>query len=100
MKVKLTDVIEHIECANESSKSYLNKNTGEILLIPEEVDMYIESDLFYEDDLPDWEKQIVPIAKDITQNPDNFISLQDQFDIHEYNIMEKFTLSINDKKLR
>ena len=65
MKVKLEDVIEQIEFANESNKTYLNKSTGEIHLIPEEVDMYIRNEVFDENDLPDWEKEIIPIAKDI-----------------------------------
>ena len=100
MKVKLEDVIEQIELANESNRTYLNKSTGEIHLIPEEVDMYIENEVFDEDDLPDWEKEIVPIAKDILENPENYIPFPDKFDINEYEIMERFTLSLSDDKIR
>ena len=100
MKVKLEDVIERIEFANESNKSYLNKSTSEIHLIPEEVDMYIESELFDEEDLPDWEKEIVPIAKDILENPENYIPFPDQFDINGYEIMERFVLSLTNNELR
>jgi len=100
MKVKLEDVIEQIELANESNRTYLNKSTGEIHLIPEEVDMYIENEVFDEDDLPDWEKEIVPIAKDILENPENYIPFPDKYDINEYEIMERFTLSLTDDKMR
>ena len=100
MKVKLEDVIEQIEFANESNKTYLNKSTGEIHLIPEEVDMYIRNEVFDENDLPDWEKEIIPIAKDILENPENYIPFPDQFDINGYEIMERFVLSLTDDKMR
>lgn len=45
-------------------------------------------------------KEIIPIAKDIMQNPENYIPFPDQFDIHEYEIMERFCLSLNDENLR
>jgi len=99
MKIKLDDVIEQVELANESSNSYFNKATGEIHQISDEVEMYAEEDL--EDDfIPEWEKEIIPIAKDIKENPDNYIPFPTQFDIHEYSIMEKFCLSLVNEDLR
>ncbi|GBD86964.1 hypothetical protein BMS3Abin03_00889 [bacterium BMS3Abin03] len=100
VKVKLEDVIEQIEFASESSKSFLNLNTGEIHVIPEEVEIYAEEDIEDEDFIPDWEKEIIPVAKDIQKNPDNYIRFPDQYDIHEYSIMESFSLSLSDEKLR
>lgn len=100
LKVKLEDVIEQLEFANDLSKSYFNKKTGEIHFIPEEVEMHIDSEVFDENDLPGWEKEIVPVAKDILQNPGNYIIFPSQFDIHEYEIMERFCLSFDDEELR
>ena len=99
MRVKLEDIIEQIELANEESKSYLNKSTGEIHLIPDEVESYLEEDSD-EDDLPEWEIEIIPIAKDILANSNNYIQFPNKFDINEYSIMEKFSLSITEEKLR
>ena len=94
MKIKLDDLIEQIEFANESNKSYFNKMTGEIHLIPEEVERFAESNIEDDDFIPEWEKEIIPISKNIQQNPDNYIQLPDQFYIDEYSIMERFCLSI------
>ncbi len=99
-KVKLEDVIEQLQLSNEETKSYLNKSTGEIHLIPDEVENYIEEEGSDEYDLPDWEIEIIPIAKDILANPNNYIQLPNQFDINEYSIMEKFSLSLAEEKLR
>lgn len=56
-KIKLEDVIQQVEFANNSNKSFFNKKTGEIHLIPEEAEMYIDSEVFDENDLPEWEKK-------------------------------------------
>ncbi len=100
MKIKLDDLIEHIEFANESNQSYFNKMTGEIHLIPEEVERYAEQNIEEDDFIPEWEKEIIPILKNIQQNPDNYIPLPDQFYIDEYSIMERFCLSLQDENLR
>jgi len=48
--------------------------------------------VFDEEDLPDWEKEIIPVYKDINQNPENYIQFPNQFYINEYSIMERFSL--------
>lgn len=100
IKIKLEDVIEQIEFANESNKSFFNKKSGEIHLIPEEVESYVEQDIEDDDFIPEWEKEIIPIARDIQINPDDYIQLPEQFDINEYEIMERFCLSLQDENLR
>lgn len=100
VKVKLEDVIEQIIFANDSSKSFLNNKTGEIHLIPEEVSRYAEQDIEDDEFIPEWEKEIIPIAKDIQINPENYIRFPDQFDVHEYSIMESFSLSLSDEEIR
>lgn len=100
MKVKLEDIIEQFELASESNQSYLSKLTGEIHLIPEEVELYVDNEEFDEENLPDWEKEIIPIYKDIKNNPQNYIQFPDQFYINEYSIMESFSLSLSNEHLR
>ena len=99
-KVNLEDIIEQFELASESNKSYLNRNTGEIHLIPEEVEMYFDNEEFDENDFPEWEKEIIKIEKDIQENPENYIQFPDQYEINVYSIMENFSLSITNEKIR
>lgn len=100
IKVKLEDVIEQLELANDLNKSFLNKATGEIYVIPEEVETYAGNNEFDENDLPEWENELIPVARDIKENPENYIAFPDQFEIDEYHIMERFSLSLKDGKLR
>lgn len=72
MKVKLRDIVEAMEMANESARSFLDLQTGEI------------ETLF--DDLVDDEEQ-----EEISERLDEhgIVRLQEQYDIHEYHIMVK-----------
>jgi len=99
-KVKLYDVIEQLEFSSESNKSFFNKRTDEIHLIPEELERYAEQNNDDEDFISEWEKELIPIIKDIQQNPSDYIQFPDQFYINEYTIMERFCLSLNDEALR
>jgi len=99
-RVKLEDVIEQLEFTSESIKSFFNKKTGEIHLIPEEVESYAEQNIEDDDLIPEWEKELIPISKDILNNPDDYIPFPGQFYINEYSIMERFCLNLNDEELR
>ena len=98
LKVKLEDIIEGSEFQSDFSHSYIDKKSGKIHTISEEEFSYAEDDEELSD-LPDWQKENVDIAKEILET-DNYISLPDKFDLSEYNLMEKFSLSITDESIR
>jgi hypothetical protein len=97
LKVKLNDIIEAMESQSDETNAYLNKKTGMVELIADEYINAAEENLPREDD-PQWFREIVQVAKQILEM-DDFISLPSLFDINEYTIMEKFSLSIPDSKL-
>lgn len=100
MKVKLDDLVEHFEVINELHTCYLNRTTGQFHLIPEEVESYVYSEELVKDELPEWEKEFVPIYKDIVANPDEYIKLPDRFYINIYSVVERFILSLRDVNIR
>lgn len=99
-KLKIEDVVEQLEFASESNKSFFNKKTDEIHLIPEEVERYAEQNIEDDDLIPEWEKEIIPIVKDIKKKPDDYIQFPAQFYVNEYSIMVRFCLNIDDEELR
>lgn len=80
LPVKLNDVIEALDAAGEEHAHYLDKRTGEIVLITND-----EMEAAEEDELisgyPLWQ------------------SLPGQFETHEYKIMEDFCLEFEDRKI-
>ena len=73
MKVKLRDIVEAMEMANESARSFLDLQTGEI-------------ETLFDDPLDDEEQE--EISERLDEH--GFVRLPEQYDIHEYHIMEEF----------
>ena len=73
MKVKLRDIVEAMEMANESARSFLDLQTGEI-------------ETLFDDPLDDEEQE--EISERLDEH--GLVRLPKQYDIHEYHIMEEF----------
>lgn len=94
--IKLNDVVEALDSAMEEHSYYLDKRTGEIILLTsEELQAAKEDELISE--YPDWQRESVLKAREVFSDPDEFVPLPDQFDIHEYQMMESFCLAFEDR---
>ena len=96
--VNLGDIIDGIEFNSDVNQSYINKNTGKVVTISDEVFSYVDDEEIM-DELPDWQKEEVETTKEILYTED-YISLPDKFDVDEYRLMERFCLSVSDEGLR
>ncbi|MDQ0257040.1 hypothetical protein J2S74_004485 [Evansella vedderi] len=95
MKVKLENILEGMELQSEENNAYLNLETGEIVYVSREALLMAEDGEEYEH-LPDWQQDEVQVAYDIVENFDKYDSLPTSFDIHEYDMMERFCYSLSD----
>ena len=98
IRVKLNDIIEGLEFQSDERHSFLDKRTGEVVSISDEEMQAAEDDEPIED-FPDWQQDLVRIAKEIVDETRDYIDLPTKFDIDEYRIMEKFCLSLNDSEM-
>ena len=98
LRVKLDEIIEGLECQSDESSSFFDKTTGKVVLISD-YEMRAAEDEDPIEDFPDWEKDLVRSAKELVYESGNYIYLPTKFDIHEYIIMEKFCLSLNDSEM-
>src|SRR6056297_131309 len=98
LTVKLEDVMEAVELHSFESNYYYSKKDGKVYFITED-ELRAADD--YEDieDFPDLQQDNIKIAEDILWSFD-YIKLPDNFDINDYEIMEDFCLSLEDKNLR
>jgi hypothetical protein len=98
LTVKLNEIIEAIELQPDESTSYLNCKTGEILTITEEDFNAAENEDLLEE-YPEWQHDSIKQARLFLENEEDFISLPTKYDIHEYQIIERFSLNIKDKEI-
>lgn len=99
MKVKLEQIIEGMEMQSEEHRSYLNRETGEVVYVSQEALRIAEDD---EDDehLPEWQQEEIETAIDIVETFGKYEPLPSSFDINEYEMIEAFSFSVSDDKKR
>jgi hypothetical protein len=98
VRVKLDDIIEGLESQSDESSSFLDKRNGEVVLMTDYAMRAAEENEPFED-VPDWEKELVSIAKEILADTGDYIQLPTKYDIDEYSIMENFCMSLERKEI-
>jgi hypothetical protein len=98
VQVKLQDILEGMDFQSDEHSSFLNLTTGEVVSITDEELRAAENDAPLED-FPEWQHDAIRIAGEIL-GTDHYLPLPDRFEIHEYQIMERFCLSIDDEDVR
>jgi hypothetical protein len=98
VQVKLKDIVEGLEFLTDEGTSYLNTTTGEVVYVTTEELRAAEEEQPLED-FPEWQHDAIHLAKDIVET-DHYLQVPDRFEIHEYSIMERFCLSVDNDDLR
>jgi len=93
VSVSVLEVVEALELASDQMSSYVNTSTGEVRTVTHE-DLQLAED---EDDpsAPDWQREAVEDARAVIDS-DEWVELPSKFDIHEWEIMDRFALSLSD----
>ena len=100
-EVKLDVIIEALETADDSISSYLDVETGEVHSITEEEFDFAEDPETDVEELPDWEREAVKLARSIQQQEGKrYLALPSKFDVHEWAIMERFSMTLRDAQIR
>jgi hypothetical protein len=97
-RVKLSDIIDGLESQSDDSASFLNVRTGEVVLMTDYAMLAAEDDEPLED-VPDWERDLVTIAREIIAETGQYIQLPTKYDIDEYGMMENFCMSLDKREI-
>ena len=81
---------------------YLDKETGEVIFLLEEISRYVEEeDENLRKELLDWQKKDIKVAQDILfKNPDRYIYIPEGSPCNGYDLMVEFAETIEDDLLR
>jgi len=100
-EVELDVIIEALEMADDSISSYLDVETGEVHSITEEEFDLAEDAQTAMEDLPNWQREAVMLARSIqTQEGKRYMALPDKFDVHEWAMMDRFSMTMRDAQMR
>jgi hypothetical protein len=100
-EVKLDVIIEALELADDSISSYLDVETGEVRSITEEEFDLAEDPQTGIEDLPNWQREAVELARSIReQQGKRYLALPGKFDVHQWAIMDRFSGTLRDEQTR
>lgn len=95
--ISLRDIISALEVASDECTSYLDPETGEIILVTEDERAMAEDNCWEE--APAWQRELMPKIRAALEG-DRWLELPDSFDIHEWSIMEQFSRARNVERIR
>jgi len=95
--ISLSEIISALEDASDDSTSYLDPETGEIILVAEEERALAEDNPAEE--ISAWQRELMPKIR-AALDGDRWLELPDRFDIHEWSIMERFSRAQNSQRIR
>jgi hypothetical protein len=100
-EVELDVIIEALEMADDSISSYLDVETGEVHSITEEEFDLAEDPQTAIEDLPNWQREAVTLARSIQkQDGKRYMALPDKFDVQEWAMMDRFSMTLRDAQMR
>jgi hypothetical protein len=97
LPVSLSGVAGELTLLNDELRAYLNRQTGETIILGyEQLAAVEEADP--DRDLADWEAEDLAQATEVAES-DDWLELPSAFDIHEYATMQRFCESVQDAAL-
>jgi hypothetical protein len=91
--VSLQDVASAIDMPNQEWESFLDPDSGEIIIVTGDDRSALEDP--EPDLLPDWQREILPKIRKVVES-DSCLLLPTSFEIHEWSIMECFCRTVSD----
>jgi len=94
--VSLYDFVGEMQMLSDERHAYLNKVTGKLITISD--DDFAMAEIEEDDEFSEWQDEFVQAAKEVLSS-DNYLKIPSKFDIHEYEIMERFSLYFPEEKV-
>ncbi len=97
-KVLLKDIVDALEMQFDEQPSFLDLDSGQVEVVSRDLLSQVEdADENEEPELPEWQKGEWEICKKIVTT-DRFVRLPDQFEVHEWGIMEEFIEAVESER--
>lgn len=100
LRVDLEEIAMAMEMQMSENESYLDTETGEVVMIPHELQGEDVFDEEYVEGLPEWEQDLVPLAREVLQGSERYASIPTAPSYEEYDLMVEFAGSVSDPRLR
>ena len=87
--VSLKEVVDALDLPDDWS-TYVDAQTGEVITISGEAAELAEDEDLDGEEIPEWQTDQIEDARKV-RNSDRYLRLPDKFDVHEWDIMRRFS---------
>lgn len=91
---KLADIVDGMEMQNEFCSAYFDRETGRIEIVTEDDGALLDLSSDERDDSDQERFELMQAIENDTA--DRYVPLPDRFEIHEWEMMKRFALSLDD----
>jgi hypothetical protein len=99
-KVKLNDIVDALESAGDEHTFWLDRETGEVRMLTDQVMDYAEDDTA-PDEIPEKMREAVEVARQIQDDTERrYLELPGKIDIHDWDIMDCFASTVKDERVQ
>lgn len=99
-KVEIAEIAEAMEIDRVTNEYFLDRDTGEVVIVPEEIHFAISTDTLDQDDMTDWERDFMAIARAIEEDTGRYVWIPGVEAREIYELMLDFASSREDEDLR
>jgi hypothetical protein len=96
--VSLRDFVDEMQTLSNEVRAYVSQSTGEVISVTNDEFSIVEENNGDWSEYDKLEQEFFQKVEKIVSS-DEFLELPNQYEIHEYEIMERFCLSIADEKV-
>jgi len=96
--VSLRDFVDEMQTLSNEIRAYVSQSTGEVISVTNDEFSIVEEKNGDWSEYDKLEQEFFQKVEKIVSS-DEYLELPNQYEIHEYEIMERFCLSISDEKV-
>ena len=92
--IKLEELVEALDACGEMSELFVNRRSGELVLLGEEEIMAAEGG-DDPDNFPEWQREAIDKANEVLDS-DDYVEMNAAHDVDSYDLMRDFCNSVDD----
>lgn len=97
--VKLSDIVDGMECAGDETRVYLDRREGKVVVLPDSWGWHGDEIDDGETTRSEWEREMRDLARAIREDDvGRFVALPDRFEINEWDMMRDFAVRVEDER--
>ncbi len=100
LRIDIAEIASAMENDRSSNEFCLDTNTGEVVVVPDDLISTVSSDEVDEEQMPEWERELLPVARALEDGSNRYACIPEVDSYEIYELMQLFALDRDNEELR